>query len=50
LNAVFETLEVDRITKGGAEVTLIPDGNHETLVSLLAGAGSITSPPPVKNQ
>jgi regulator of protease activity HflC (stomatin/prohibitin superfamily) len=49
LNAVFETLEVDRITKGGAEVTLIPDGNHETLVSLLAGAGSITQPPPVKD-
>jgi len=50
LNAVFETLEVDRITKGGAEVTLIPDGNHETLVSLLAGAGTITPPPPVKGQ
>jgi regulator of protease activity HflC (stomatin/prohibitin superfamily) len=48
LNAVFETLEVDRITKGGAEVALIPDGKYETLVSLLAGAGSVTSPPPVK--
>ncbi|MBV8216579.1 MAG: SPFH/Band 7/PHB domain protein [Verrucomicrobia bacterium] len=46
LNAVFETLEVDRITKGGAEVTLIPDGKYETLVSLLAGTGGLTPPPP----
>jgi regulator of protease activity HflC (stomatin/prohibitin superfamily) len=50
LNAVFETLEVDRITKGGAEVTLIPDGKYETLVSLLAGTGrDLTQPPPVKD-
>jgi len=48
LNAVFETLEVDRITKGGAEVTLIPDGKYETLVSLLASAGKDVTPPPVK--
>jgi regulator of protease activity HflC (stomatin/prohibitin superfamily) len=48
LNAVFETLEVDRITKGGAEVTLIPDGKYETLVSLLASAGKDGTPPPVK--
>ena len=27
----------------------IPDGNHETLVGLLAGAGSVTQPPPVKD-
>ena len=45
LNAVFETLEVDRITKGGAEVTLIPDGKYETLVSLLAGTGKDLTPP-----
>src|ERR1700733_15027228 len=45
LNAVFETLEVDRITKGGAEVTLIPDGKYETLVGLLAGAGKDLTPP-----
>jgi regulator of protease activity HflC (stomatin/prohibitin superfamily) len=49
LNAVFETLEVDRITKGGAEVTLIPDGKYETLVSLLASAGKDGTPPPVKD-
>ena len=48
LNAVFETLEVDRITKGGAEVTLIPDGKYETLVSLLASTGKDVAPPPVK--
>jgi regulator of protease activity HflC (stomatin/prohibitin superfamily) len=51
LNAVFETLEVDRITKGGAEVTLIPDGKYETLVSLLAGTGGdLPSRPPLRNQ
>jgi regulator of protease activity HflC (stomatin/prohibitin superfamily) len=51
LNAVFETLEVDRITKGGAEVTLIPDGKYETLVGLLAGTGGdLPSRPPLRNQ
>ena len=51
LNAVFETLEVDRITKGNAEVMLIPDGKYETLISLLASSGKDpTQPPPVKNQ
>jgi regulator of protease activity HflC (stomatin/prohibitin superfamily) len=50
LNAVFETLEVDRITKGTAEVTLIPDGKYETLVGLLAGTGGdITSTPPLRD-
>jgi regulator of protease activity HflC (stomatin/prohibitin superfamily) len=49
LNAVFETLEVDRITKGGAEVTLIPDGRYETLVSLLASSGKDVTPPLVKD-
>lgn len=49
LNAVFETLEVDRITKGGAEVTLVPDGKYETLVSLLASGAKDLTPPPVKD-
>ena len=49
LNAVFETLEVDRITKGGAEVTLIPDGKYETLVGLLASGAKDITPPPVKD-
>ena len=46
LNAVFETLEVDRISKGTAELTLIPDGSHETLVGLLASARADQTPPP----
>ena len=49
LNAVFETLEVDRITKGGAEVTLVPDGKYETLVNLLASGAKDLTPPPVKD-
>jgi regulator of protease activity HflC (stomatin/prohibitin superfamily) len=50
LNAVFETLEVDRLTKGGAELTLIPDGKYETLVGLLAGTGrDLAQPPAVKD-
>ncbi len=49
LNAVFETLEVDRITKGGAEVTLVPDGKYETLVSLLASGAKDLTPPPIKD-
>jgi regulator of protease activity HflC (stomatin/prohibitin superfamily) len=49
LNAVFETLEVDRITKGGAEVTLVPDGKYETLISLLASGAKDLTPPPVKD-
>jgi regulator of protease activity HflC (stomatin/prohibitin superfamily) len=39
LDAVFETLEVDRIVKGNADVTLVPNGQYETLISLLAGGG-----------
>ncbi|MBV8970571.1 MAG: SPFH/Band 7/PHB domain protein [Verrucomicrobia bacterium] len=35
LDAVFQTLEVDRIVQSGAEITLVPNGN-EMLVSLLA--------------
>ena len=45
LDAVFETLEVDRIVKGNADVTLVPNGQYETLVSLLAG-GALGKPGP----
>jgi regulator of protease activity HflC (stomatin/prohibitin superfamily) len=52
LDAVFETLEVDRIVKGNADLTLVPDGQYETLVSLLAGGalGKVGSdqPPPIR--
>ena len=52
LDAVFETLEVDRIVKGNADVTLVPNGQYETLVSLLAGGtlGKPASdqPPPIR--
>ena len=49
LDAVFETLEVDRIVKGNADVTLIPDSQYDTLVSLLTAGGvarSSQEPPP----
>jgi regulator of protease activity HflC (stomatin/prohibitin superfamily) len=53
LNAVFATLEVERLVKANAEITLIPDQTTETLVSLLAsGVGPGTAytaasrPPP----
>jgi regulator of protease activity HflC (stomatin/prohibitin superfamily) len=36
LDAVFATLEVERLIKANAEITLIPDQTTETLVSLLA--------------
>jgi regulator of protease activity HflC (stomatin/prohibitin superfamily) len=36
LNAVFETLEVERLIKANVEITLIPEQANETLVSLLA--------------
>jgi regulator of protease activity HflC (stomatin/prohibitin superfamily) len=57
LDAVFETLEVDRIVKGGAEVTLIPAGNNETLMGLLASGPELlggpasrpTSAPPLQS-
>ena len=39
LNAVFATLEVERLIKANAEITLIPDQTSETLVSLLAAQG-----------
>jgi regulator of protease activity HflC (stomatin/prohibitin superfamily) len=47
LNAVFETLEVERLIKGGSEITLLPNGEFETLQSLLAAEGKgSTSPTP----
>ena len=36
LDAVFATLEVERLVKANVEITLIPDQTTETLVSLLA--------------
>ncbi len=36
LNAVFATLEVERLVRANAEITLIPDHVDETLTSLLA--------------
>jgi hypothetical protein len=46
-------LEVDRIVKGNADVTLVPNGQYETLVSLLAG-GALGKPgsdqPPLLRQ
>jgi regulator of protease activity HflC (stomatin/prohibitin superfamily) len=51
LDAVFETLEVDRIVKGNADVTLIPDSQYDTLVSLLTAGGAARSnqePPPLR--
>jgi regulator of protease activity HflC (stomatin/prohibitin superfamily) len=36
LDAVFATLEVERLVKANADITLIPDQTTETLVSLLA--------------
>jgi regulator of protease activity HflC (stomatin/prohibitin superfamily) len=53
LDAVFETLEVDRIVKGNADVTLIPDSQYDTLVSLLTAGGAARSnqePPPLLRQ
>jgi regulator of protease activity HflC (stomatin/prohibitin superfamily) len=49
LDAVFETLEVDRIIKGGAEVTLIPGGNSDTLASLLASARELPGDPATRS-
>jgi regulator of protease activity HflC (stomatin/prohibitin superfamily) len=51
LDAVFATLEVERLVKANAEITLIPDQTTETLVSLLAAGIDPkpvpTAPPPV---
>jgi regulator of protease activity HflC (stomatin/prohibitin superfamily) len=53
LDAVFATLEVERLIKANAEITLIPDQTTETLVSLLASGVdprlahlAISQPPP----
>jgi hypothetical protein len=46
LNAVYETLEVERLIKANVEITLIPKQSDETLVSLLAsGVGPKSTPP-----
>jgi regulator of protease activity HflC (stomatin/prohibitin superfamily) len=55
LDAVFATLEVERLVKANVEITLIPDQTTETLVSLLASGidpksattASLTGAPPV---
>ena len=48
LNAVFATLEVERLVKANADITLVPDQATETLVSLLAsGVDSRAAPPAV---
>jgi regulator of protease activity HflC (stomatin/prohibitin superfamily) len=36
LNAVYETLEVERLLKGSADITLVPDQSNDWLVSLLS--------------
>jgi regulator of protease activity HflC (stomatin/prohibitin superfamily) len=40
LDAVFATLETERLIKSNTEITLIPDSSSETLVSLLAAGVS----------
>jgi regulator of protease activity HflC (stomatin/prohibitin superfamily) len=40
LNAVYETLEVERLLKANPEITLIPDRASDTLVGLLAAEHS----------
>ncbi|MBV9673952.1 MAG: SPFH/Band 7/PHB domain protein [Verrucomicrobia bacterium] len=39
LSAVYETLEVERLLKGGAEITLVPPRSDDLLVNLLAVDG-----------
>jgi len=50
LNAVYETLEVERLLKGNADITLIPATGSDTLVGLLATdalqSGRRLTPPP----
>jgi regulator of protease activity HflC (stomatin/prohibitin superfamily) len=50
LNAVYETLEVERLLKSNAEITLIPETGSETVVGLLATdalqATRLSTPPP----
>jgi regulator of protease activity HflC (stomatin/prohibitin superfamily) len=49
LNAVYETLEVERLLKNNAEITMIPATGGETLVGLLA-ADTIKGTPPLPPQ
>jgi regulator of protease activity HflC (stomatin/prohibitin superfamily) len=44
LNAVFATLEVERLIRANVEITLIPDQTDGTLTSLLASGAELTSP------
>ena len=49
LNAVYETLEVERLLKGSADITLVPDQSNDLLVSLLSlrnETGARPSQPP----
>src|SRR6516225_3524020 len=52
LNAVFETLEIERLIKGQGEITLVPADAGETLVNLLSSGVDLkpaqltTSKPP----
>jgi hypothetical protein len=36
LNAVYETLEVERLLNGSADIALVPDQSNDLLVSLLS--------------
>jgi hypothetical protein len=55
LNAVFSTLEVERLIRANAEITLIPDQTDGVLTSLLAAgvelkpahSAGTPKPPPV---
>jgi regulator of protease activity HflC (stomatin/prohibitin superfamily) len=54
LNGVFATLEVERLVKANAEITLIPGESTEPLISLLASgidprpaAPTLSRPPPL---
>ena len=47
LDAVFATLETERLIKANTEITLIPDSSSETLVSLLAAGVSPVPGQPV---
>lgn len=46
LNAVFATLEVERLIRANVEITLIPDQTDGTLTSLLASRAELTPPHP----
>lgn len=44
LNAVYETLEVERLIHGDAEIALIPDQGNEMLVNLLSAGDRLGHP------